>query len=259
LALANGEQVACDCDAVVANCDPQALASGLFGGAAARAVKAMPHKERSLSALVWLAEAQTDGFALTHHNVMFSPDYAGEFRDIASGRPPSDPSIYICALDRKAHSGVHEMGERERLQIIVNAPANGDTHTYSAQEKDQCTQAMMQSARRCGLKLETPLPHKLLTPNAFERLSPSTGGAIYGRASHGWAASFQRQGARTKIPWLYCAGGATHPGAGVPMAALSGLQAARSLMADRTSIQRFHPAAMAGGMSMQSAKTASTP
>ncbi|WP_394730667.1 1-hydroxycarotenoid 3,4-desaturase CrtD [Altererythrobacter sp. GH1-8] len=257
LSLANGERIGCD--KIVANCDPNALARGCFGPKASKSVAPTPERERSLSALVWLAEAQTSGFALTHHNVMFSPDYIDEFQDIAEGKPPADPSIYICALDRDAGSGVELATGRERLQIIVNAPANGDTHEYSAEEKDQCTRAMMRSAQRCGLRLEDPLPHHLLTPNAFETLSPSTGGAIYGRASHGWAASFRRQAARTKIPWLYCAGGATHPGAGVPMAALSGLQAARSLMEDRASTPRFHPAATAGGMSMQSAKTASTP
>ncbi|NVE94987.1 1-hydroxycarotenoid 3,4-desaturase CrtD [Altererythrobacter lutimaris] len=254
--LANGDLAACD--HIVSNCDPDALARGRFGKDAARAVRATPERERSLSALVWLAEAETDGFPLSHHNVIFSPDYIAEFQDIAESKPPSDPSIYVCALDREAVPGVQSSSGRERLQIIVNAPANGDTHKYSSEETEQCTEAMMRSAQRCGLKLERPLPHELLTPNAFEQLSPSTGGAIYGRASHGWAASFRRQGARTKIPWLYCAGGATHPGAGVPMAALSGLQAARSLMEDRASTPKFHPVATAGGTSMRSAKTAST-
>ena len=256
IVLADGQFV--NCDAVIANCDPNALAQGLFGEPTSRAVDGSSAKNRSLSALVWLADAQTNGFPLTHHNVLFSRDYPREFRELASGKPPGDPSIYVCALDRKASPGVDSQDGRERLQIIVNAPANGDTHEYSQKETDQCTRAMIRSAERCGLRLEDPFPHRLLTPNAFEQLSPSTGGAIYGRASHGWAASFQRQGARTKIPWLYCAGGATHPGAGVPMAALSGLQAARSLMEDHASTRRFHPAATVGGTSMRSAKTAST-
>lgn len=257
LALENGDRFACD--RVIANCDPSALADGSFGGMPRRALKATPDKERSLSALVWLAKTETTGFQLSHHNVMFSSDYPAEFSDLASGKPPRDPSIYICAIDRAATKTSDAPDRTERLQIIVNAPANGDTHHYSTEERDQCTHAMMQSAQRCGLRLAEPLEHRLLTPNEFEKLSPSTGGAIYGRASHGWAASFRRQGARTKIPWLYCAGGATHPGAGVPMAALSGLQAARSLMEDRASTPKFHPADMAGGMSMQSARTASTP
>ena len=39
-------------------------------------------------------------------------------------------------------------------------------------------------------------------------------------------ASFRRPAARTRLTGLYLAGGSVHPGAGVPMAALSGRQAA---------------------------------
>ena len=35
----------------------------------------------------------------------------------------------------------------------------------------------------------------MTTPADFERLFPATGGALYGRASHGWTASFSRPGA----------------------------------------------------------------
>ena len=79
------------------------------------------------------------------------------------------------------------------------------------------------------------------TPADFNRLFPATGGALYGRSSHGWTASFQRPGARTRIPGLYLAGGSTHPGPGVPMAALSGRSAAASLLADLASISQSPP------------------
>lgn len=253
--LANGERIAAD--AVVVNADPAALGSGMLGEEAARAVPGMKSGQRSLSAMVWLAHARTRGFPLSRHNVFFSPDYAREFADIGAGRPPSDPSVYVCAQDRDA-TGQGEPAVRERLQVIVNAPANGDVRRYSPEERMRCTTAMMRSLERCGLELEDPLPHSLLTPNEFEDLSPSTGGAIYGRASHGWAASFLRQGTRTRIPGLYCAGGSTHPGAGVPMAALSGRLAAQQVMHDLASMKRFHPVAMPGGMSMRSAMTDGT-
>ncbi len=79
------------------------------------------------------------------------------------------------------------------------------------------------------------------TPSGFEQLFPATGGALYGRTVHGWQASFQRPGARTRLPGLYLAGGSVHPGAGVPMAAMSGQLAAECLMADLASTRRFLP------------------
>ncbi|MEQ7874364.1 1-hydroxycarotenoid 3,4-desaturase CrtD [Sphingomonas sp. ASV193] len=253
--LASGERI--EADAVIVNADPAALAAGRFGEAVRRAVRPMPPRRRSLSAYVWTAHALARGFPLARHNVFFSPDYPAEFRDIAAGRPPSDPSVYVCALDRD-NSGRDSRDGPERLQIIVNAPADGDVHHHSSDERDLCTKAMRRTLDRCGLTLSDPFPHLLRTPNEFEAFSPSTGGAIYGPASHGWAASFRRQGARTRIPGLYCAGGSTHPGAGVPMAALSGRLVADAVTRDRASARSFHPAATAGGMSMRSATTEST-
>ena len=247
--LASGEYLAAD--KVIFNGDPAALASGLLGAPAARATRKMPAKARSLSALVWLANAKTSGFDLDHHNVFFSDDYEAEVRDIRSGRPPANPTAYVCALDR-GQAGVPE-NQPERLQIIVNAPANGDTEQYASRERDRCTTDMLARLRACGLQLEDPLPHRLVTPADFATLFPATGGALYGRASHGWAASFLRPGSRTSIRGLYCAGGATHPGAGVPMAALSGRLATQALLSDHISTRWFHRKAIAGGMSTRSA------
>ena len=44
---------------------------------------------------------------------------------------------------------------------------------------------------RCGLQVAREPQHTVrTTPQDFERLFPATGGALYGRASHGWMASF---------------------------------------------------------------------
>jgi 1-hydroxycarotenoid 3,4-desaturase len=89
----------------------------------------------------------------------------------------------------------------------------------------------------------------ITTPKDFEILFPATGGALYGQAVHGPMASFRRPGARSRVPGLYLAGGSTHPGAGVPMAALSGRMAATTLLADFASTAPSRRTAMRGGMS----------
>ncbi|WP_432199697.1 1-hydroxycarotenoid 3,4-desaturase CrtD [Erythrobacter sp. W53] len=235
---------------VVCNADPSALGAGMFGEQVRKAASVTKPQNRSLSAMVWLAKSKVSGFNLDHHNVFFSDDYAAEFDAIRVGSVPTNPTAYLCALDHGAPAD-----GAQRFQIIVNAPANGDKHTYTAEEKDQCTSNMLSRLNACGLELETPLPHSLVTPSDFSKLFPATGGALYGRASHGWAASFLRQGSRTRIPGLYCAGGATHPGAGVPMAALSGKLASEAVLSDHISTRRYHPKAIVGGMSTRSAMT----
>lgn len=251
VALASGERIAAS--SVVCNADPAAIAAGSLGAAVRRAVSSVPPPRRSLSAMVWTAKATTHGFPLSRHNVFFSEDYAAEFAALAAGRLAGSPSVYVCAQDRDWEAAPTAT---ERLQIIVNAPPNGDGPGFTAAEIDTCRLRMLDSVSRAGLSLDLAPSTVLTTPSAFELMFPSTGGALYGPASHGWAASFRRQGSRTRIPGLYCAGGSTHPGAGVPMAAVSGQLAAECLLRDRASTSRSRQMAMPGGILTRQARTA---
>ncbi|MBK1703815.1 1-hydroxycarotenoid 3,4-desaturase CrtD [Halochromatium glycolicum] len=235
--LANGEQL--PADAVITNSDTNAVAAGLFGTPLSRAVPPTPAAERSLSAITWNLVAQAGGFPLSRHSVFFSNDYPAEFDDIfIQKRLPRAPTVYVCAQDRDAQESPSPEAA-ERLLLLVNAPAIGDTHSFTEAEIEQCAQSTFGLMEHCGLSIQATAEHtRVTTPNQFEQLFPATGGALYGRASHGWMASFSRPGARTKVPGLYLAGGSTHPGPGVPMAALSGRQAAASLLEDRASTKR---------------------
>jgi 1-hydroxycarotenoid 3,4-desaturase len=232
--LATGECV--PAGAVVFNGDPAALPEGLLGPRIRHAVVGTGPAERSLSALTWSLVARTEGFPLARHSVFFSDDYAAEFDHIlVKGRLPAKPTVYICAQDRD-HPGDWPDGTPERLLCLVNAPPNGDRHPYSATEVEQCAQRTFSFLNRCGLKLHLrPEASLITTPTDFAALFPGTGGALYGPASHGWKASFNRPGSRTKVPRLYLAGGGAHPGAGVPMAALSGRLAASCILEDLAS------------------------
>ncbi len=252
--LADGERL--DAQAVMVNADAAALAGGAFGAAAAGAVPAMPAAARSLSAVTWCLNARVQGFPLTRHNVFFSGDYRAEFDDILTrGRLPGAPTVYVCAQDRVDEAA--DIGGPERLLVLVNAPPNGDRNGLSEEDLTACETTTFEHLARCGLTLDRTGATRT-TPAQFHQLFPGTGGALYGRAMHGWEAAFRRPGARTRIPGLYLAGGGAHPGAGAPMAALSGRLAARRLMQDRGSTRRFPRAATAGGMSTPSATTAAT-
>lgn len=223
----------------------------------------LPKARRSLSALVACGPAVPAGVPLAHHTLFFSDDYAAEFDALQrQGRPPDDPTIYICAQDRTDRGALcaPATGGGERLYSLMNMPADGDSHAYSESEIDRCLSLMERRLARNGLIL--PFDRQALSvtaPGGFHRLFPGTGGALYGMASHGAMASFQRPAARGPIRGLYLAGGSVHPGPGVPMAALSGKIAAEHLLSDRALTGRSRPVAITGGMPMRSAIADNSP
>jgi 1-hydroxycarotenoid 3,4-desaturase len=246
--LASGERI--PADAVVINADVAAVAAGLLGPDISGATPAIAPQARSLSAVTWGLVARTEGFPLLRHSVFFSRDYASEFDDVFARRHlPRAPTVYVCAQDRDDRDEAAG-SDAERLLCLVNAPPFADRKPLDRTEIDACERQTFSFLERCGLRVHRrPEATVVTTPSDFARLFPGTGGALYGRASHGWRASFQRPASRTPVPGIYLAGGSTHPGPGVPMAALSGRLAAAALMADLASTSPSRPAAMPGGMS----------
>lgn len=258
--LAGGEELTAA--AVVHAGDPAALTLGLLGPAGRGAVPARAVGPRSHSAWVWSFAARPEGLLadrLLHHNVFFPADTAREFDPIKSGNMPETPTLYLCAEDRAAGGAT---GGPERFEIIINAPAD---RADQPEDFALCHARTFQTLRRLGLSFSPePGPGELTTPMGLERLFPGSGGAIYGRSPEGSFAAFARPPARTKVPGLYLAGGGAHPGAGVPMAALSGRHAAAAVTADLkigglTSASMSGRTAMPGGTLTPSPTTGRAP
>ncbi len=256
--LADGERL--DASAIVFNGDTAALADGLLGDAARPAVAPIRRDQRSLSAITWHLRARTRGWPLVRHNVFFGGDTTREFAELFVDRKtPSDPTVYVCAQDRDANDEASSRSfvDGERLMCLINAPADADVHPLNAEEIARCEALMFTKLRASGLQLDPPTAApRVTTPTDFARMFPATGGALYGRATHGWAASFERPSSTSKVPGLYLAGGSVHPGPGLPMAALSGRLAAERLIEERTRTSRAststsRPAATRGGTSMR--------
>lgn len=252
---ASGETIATS--AVLFNGDPLALATGALGQDVLQAVPGVARAGRSLSARVWSFAAQAKGVPLSHHNVFFADDHYSEFRDLEKGLMPRDPSLYVCAQDR----GTGPPKGMERFEIILNAPALDTSQTIS-NERLTCHQRTFPMLGRMGLHL-TPQPAMLeddaclTVPHQFNALFPASLGSLYGQSPNTMTASLSRPTARSKIAGLYLCGGGAHPGAGVPMAALSGRHAAEAILQDQTLTSPSRPTDTHGGTSTVSAMMAS--
>ena len=242
------------CDAVVFNGDPMALSLGLLGTGVQSAVKSTGVMPRSLSARVWAFAATPNGPDLAHHNVFFGNDPEDEFGPISQGKPPVEPTLYVCAQDRGTGTNAAAV---ERFEIIENA---APSDALDPREKDTCRTRVFNQLAEFGLTF-TPTPGEaaLTVPAEFHALFPGSFGSLYGRSPHGMTASLARPRARTAIKGLYLAGGGAHPGAGIAMATLSGKHAAAAIRTDLALPSTSRPTAMHGGTSTASRIAGATP
>ncbi|MEM8982763.1 MAG: 1-hydroxycarotenoid 3,4-desaturase CrtD [Pseudomonadota bacterium] len=205
--------------------DTDALADGLLGEGARAAVRRRARADRSLSAITLSLVGHVDGWQLGHHTVLFGDNYPEEFAAIFSrGELPAVPTLYLCAQDRESDPA--KAPHEERLFILMNAPATELSDDVLASARQRIDQQL----RAHGLTVTTTDSQSVLTsPNEFGRRFTGSHGSLYGRVTHGWMGSFQRDGSVSRLPGLYLAGGSVHPGAGIPMAAQSGRLAAAAV------------------------------
>ena len=176
---------------------------------------------------------------LSHHNIFFSDNYPREFAQMFDERQPADePTIYVA---------IHSKAEPERAPagcenwfVLVNAPAltadgRVDWPALTASYGDRLLERLETRFGLTGLRSSIRV-RQHFTPADFQSRYRANAGSLYGFASHGTWAAFQRPGLSVPgVPNLFFTGGSTHPGGGLPLVCLSGQMAADKILARQAS------------------------
>lgn len=220
--------------AVVSNMDSVRTYEELVGGAAGKAFRQQKSYAPACSGVVLYLGLDRAYDHLLHHNFVFSRDPEEEFRQIyREGRPAEDPTCYLAAPAGTDPGVAPEGGEA--LYVLVHTPYLHPGHDWQQMFPGYRKVILDKLASTCGLEdlEERIVVEKALTPQDIHDRYRVLDGAIYGLASHGRFLGAFKPGNRSRhLQGLYLAGGAAHPGPGMPMVLMSGWIAADSLTAD---------------------------
>ena len=224
------------CTAMVSNMDAVRTYRELVGSAAAAKFDRARTYEPACSGVVLYLGLSRAYDQLLHHNFVFSRDPHEEFESIyRKGEPAPDPTCYLAAPAR-TESVVAPPGG-EALYVLVHTPYLRPHHDWSKMLPGYRRVILDKLARTAGMEdIESRIVFEsTLTPADIQRRYNVLNGAIYGLASHGRFVGAFKPGNRSRlVRGLYLAGGAAHPGPGMPMVLMSGWIAADSLDTDRT-------------------------
>ncbi len=223
--------------ALVSNMDSVRTYRELVGGKPAAAFNKRWKREPACSGVVLYLGLDRAYDHLLHHDFVFSRDPEEEFDWIyKKGEPAPDPTCYIAAPSR-TEPGVAPRGG-EALYVLVHTPYLRPHHDWTAMLPAYRRVILDKLARSAGMPdLESRIVvERTLTPADIHERYRVLNGAIYGLASHGKYLGAFKPGNRSRdLNGLYLAGGAAHPGPGMPMVLMSGWIAADSLDRDKTS------------------------
>lgn len=231
--LSSGEQV--PLAAVVSNRDAVRTFSELLPDHPAR--RRFPNPDRvepACSGVVLYLGLRKRYDHILHHNFVFSRDPHEEFEAIYKrGEPAPDPTAYVCAPSLTEPGVAPRDGEA--LYILVHTPYLRPHHDWTQMLPSYRRTILRKLAETGGMTdLESRIvAERWLTPADIHNRYQVLQGAIYGLASHGRLLGAFKPGNRTEVPGLYLAGGAAHPGPGMPMVMMSGWIAGDALDHDR--------------------------
>ena len=227
-----GERIAVQ--AVVSNMDAVRTYRDLIGGDIARTFERRRRYEPACSGVVLYLGLSRRYDHLLHHSFVFSRDAKEEFDWIyRRGEPAPDPTCYVAAPARSEPEVAPPGGEA--LYVLVHTPYLRPHHDWGRMLPAYRKVIYEKLARTAGLEdLEQRIVHQaVLTPQDIHDRYRVLNGAIYGLASHGrFLGAFKPGNRRGDVRGLYLAGGAAHPGPGMPMVLMSGWIAADTLDGD---------------------------
>ncbi|MFC3124897.1 phytoene desaturase family protein [Pseudoroseomonas globiformis] len=228
---AGAERIACD--AVVSNMDAIRTYGELLGGAPARKYSRSKY-EPACSGVVLYLGLDRRYEHLAHHDFVFSRDAEEEFDAIyRKGIPAPDPTAYLAAPSATDPTVAPEGGEA--LYVLVHTPYLRPGQDWRAMLPGYRQVILDKLKRTAGLEdIESRIVvERHLTPADIHERYRVLDGAIYGLASHGkWTGAFKPGNRSRAVKGLYLAGGAAHPGPGMPMVMMSGWIAADALDQD---------------------------
>jgi phytoene dehydrogenase-like protein len=127
----------------------------------------------------------------------------------------------------------------EALYILVHTPYRRDGQDWKKMLPQYRGVILDKLERTAGLEgiRDAIEVEEALTPADIESRYNTLRGAIYGLASHGrFFGAFKPANRSRDVKGLYLAGGAAHPGPGMPMVLMSGWIAADALDADHAKV-----------------------
>ena len=214
-------------DLVVANSDAEYIYNKLLANnvnAARSERRKLKFATKSLSGfslLLGLDNSKGKAVPIDHHNVYFPNNYDAEFDDVFTKQiPVQDPTIYICA-PKDPHMTKGE--NKEAWFVLVNAPRHQVVGGWDWREGGaEYAQKIIRKLDDLGLNVSSRLDFmKYRTPADLENYAMAPGGSIYGSSSNSAASAFLRTKNRSKIKGLFCVGGSSHPGGGLPLVGIS--------------------------------------
>jgi phytoene desaturase len=230
-----------DLAAVVSNADSARTHRELLNETAPRAAQRFESRrsfEPACSGVVLFLGLNRRYDHLLHHDFVFSRDPHEEFEHIyRRGEPAPDPTCYLastaCTEPQTAPPG------GDALYVLVHTPYLRPHHDWKRMLPEY-RRTIIEKLKKGGMPdIESRIVYQsALTPQDIHERYSVLNGAIYGLASHGtWTGAFKPANRSPDVRGLYLAGGAAHPGPGMPMVLMSGWIAADALDADKIAPQ----------------------